>query len=321
MVNLADHRVHDGKSANAKRKGWGSRTWSTHTRGPFAIKEPYELREYEIKEIIRQRPNPRGTEINLAEVVKGNISQRQGMQLEYYPPIIKEGVKVVRLNQIEVKDKTQKWQASLIGYVLGGNSSFKDMFNFVYGVWSFVATPQVFLHDDEYFVFKFESEDDKKLVIQKGPYTFNNRPMILKQYEPKFQINKEKTRNIPIWVIFPGLPVEYWIKENLGRIASCIGKPICSDRLTAEGERISYARMLIEMAISQELPNVLLIEEAEGIHREQELEYEWRPDFCEVCFQIGKHEVNCEKSPIDKHKYREEKQDRQDGMKQQKKMQ
>ncbi|XP_019235438.1 PREDICTED: uncharacterized protein LOC109215785 [Nicotiana attenuata] len=128
--------------------------------------------------------------------------------------------------------------------------------------------------------------------------------MILKQWEPKFQMSKEKTRNIPIWVMFPGLPVEYWTKENLGRIASCIGKPICSDRLTEE-----------------ELPNVLVIEEEEGIYREQELEYEWKPDFCDACFQIGKHEVNCEKAPSEKQKYREEKQNRQAGMKQQKKMQ
>ncbi|XP_009771921.1 uncharacterized protein [Nicotiana sylvestris] len=145
--------------------------------------------------------------------------------------------------------------------------------------------------------------------------------MILKQWEPKFQMSKEKTRNIPIWVIFPSLPVEYWTKENLARIASCIGKPICSDRLTAEGERIFYARMLIEMDISQELPNVMLIEEAEGTYMEQELEYEWRLAFCEVCFQIGKHEVNCEKAPIEKQKYRGEEQDRQAGIKQQKKMQ
>nr|XP_009791642.1 PREDICTED: uncharacterized protein LOC104238857 [Nicotiana sylvestris] len=177
-----------------------------------------------------QRPNSGGTEINLAKVVKGNRSQQQGMQLEYYPPIIKEGVKVGRLNQIEVTEQTQKWQASLIG---------------------------------------FESEDDKKLVIQKGPYTFNNRPMILKQWESKFQMSKEKTINISIW----------------------------------------------------ELPNVMLIEEAKGTYMEQELEYEWRPAFCEVCFQIGKHEVNCEKAPIEKQKYRGEKHDRQAGIKQQKKMQ
>ncbi|OIT33266.1 hypothetical protein A4A49_39476 [Nicotiana attenuata] len=116
-----------------------------------------------------QKPNSEGAEINLAEVVKGNRSQRQGMQLEYYPPIVKDGVKMVRLNQIEVKEQIQKWQASLIG--------------------------------------------------------------------------------------------------------------------------------------------------------EQVLEYEWKPDFCDACFQIGKHEVNCEKAPSEKQKYREEKQNRQAGMKQQKKMQ
>lgn len=109
-------------------------------------------------------------------------------------------------------------------------------------------------------------------------------------------MSKELTRKIPIWVIFPGLPIEYWTKENLGRIASYLGKLICSDRLTAEGERISYARMLVEMDVSQDLPYDMLIEEEEeGQYRVQKLEYEWKPVLCEKCCQIGTHEENCKK--------------------------
>ncbi|XP_070055462.1 uncharacterized protein [Nicotiana tomentosiformis] len=178
------------------------------------------------------------------------------MQLEYYPPILKEGVKIVRLNQAEVAEQTQKWKTTLIGFNL---------------------------------------EEDKNKIIQQGPYTYCNRPMILKQRVPNFQMSKEVTRTVPIWVIFPGLPIQFWTKENLGRIASYLGKPICSDKLTAERDRISYARMLIEMDIFQELPNTLLIEESESKYREQALDYEWKPSFCEGCFQIGQHANNCEK--------------------------
>lgn len=109
-------------------------------------------------------------------------------------------------------------------------------------------------------------------------------------------MGKELTRKIPIWVIFPGLLIEYWTKENLGRIASYLGKPICSDRLTGEGERISYARMLVEMDVSQDLRDDMLIEEEEGKYRVQILGYEWKPVFCEKCCQIGIHEEKCEKA-------------------------
>ncbi|XP_019229452.1 PREDICTED: uncharacterized protein LOC109210484 [Nicotiana attenuata] len=232
----------------------------------------------------------------LADVVKGNRALQQGMKLDYYAPVMKEATKIVRLNRAEVAEQTQKWKETVIGYVLGENPSFKEMLKFVYEVWNFINAPQVFLHDDGYFIFRFNSDDDKNSLIQQGPYTFHNRLLILKQWEPNFQMNKELTRKIPIWVIFPGLPIQYWTQENLGRIASYLGKPICSDRLTAEGERISYARMLVEMDVSQELPDDMLIEEEKGQYRVQTLEYEWKPVFCEKCCQISTLEENCEKA-------------------------
>ncbi|XP_070002870.1 uncharacterized protein [Nicotiana sylvestris] len=166
---------------------------------------------------------------------------------------------------------------------------------FMYGVWNFVNTSQVYLHDKGYFIFRFDTEDDKNKVIQQGPYTFQNRPMILKQWEPDFQLSKELTRNVPIWVIFPSLPIQFWSKENLGRIASYLEKLICSDKLTANCDRISYARILIEMDISQKLPDSLMIEVADGKYKEQMLECEWKPAYCEECLQLGQHTESCTK--------------------------
>ncbi|XP_070025131.1 uncharacterized protein [Nicotiana sylvestris] len=109
-------------------------------------------------------------------------------------------------------------------------------------------------------------------------------------------MSKELTQTILIWVIFPGLPIQFWTQENLGCIASYLGKPICSDRLTVEGERVSYARMLVEMDVSYELPDTMLIEEEDGKYREQTLDYEWKPVFCEECFQIWHHDEKCGKA-------------------------
>lgn len=57
---------------------------------------------------LTQIVNPSQPVPTIADVVHGNRSQQQGLKLEYYPLIIREGVKVVRLNQIEVDEQTQK---------------------------------------------------------------------------------------------------------------------------------------------------------------------------------------------------------------------
>lgn len=72
------------------------------------------------------------------------------------------------------------------------------MLKFVYGVWNSVTTPQVYLHDEGYIIFRFNSEEDTNKIIQQGPYKFQNIPMILNQWEPDFQLSEEMTRIVPI---------------------------------------------------------------------------------------------------------------------------
>ncbi|XP_009768291.1 uncharacterized protein [Nicotiana sylvestris] len=168
------------------------------------------------------------------------------------------------------------------------------MLKFVYGVWNSVTTPTVFLHDDGYFIFRFESMENKIEIVQNGPYTFNNRPMVLKDWDPDFQIQNESMRIFPIWINLPRLPVQCWAEENLGRIASLLGKPICTDKLTAQCKRISFARILVEMDITQPLPDGVTIENPDGSTWEQRVEFEWKPKLCMDCNKFGHSTGNCQ---------------------------
>lgn len=82
------------------------------------------------------------------------------------------------------------------------------MLKYVYGVWHNVTAPTVLLHDDGYFMFKFDCMEDKKLIMQTGPHAFKGKPMILKDWDPNFQIRNESMRIVPIWINFPGLPIQ-----------------------------------------------------------------------------------------------------------------
>ncbi|KAK6791695.1 hypothetical protein RDI58_010776 [Solanum bulbocastanum] len=54
-------------------------------------------------------------------------------------------------------------------------------------------------------------------------------------------------------------------------------KHVCVDRMTAEIERVSFARVLIETDITQQLPQEHYIEKPDGTLITQAIKYEWTP--------------------------------------------
>jgi hypothetical protein len=91
----------------------------------------------------------------------------------------------------------------------------------------------------------------------------------------------------PIWVKLPQLPLYLWGARSLSKIGSALGKPIVTDECTAHKLRVSYARMLIEMDVTQCLPPDITIRDSEGNTMKQLVEYEWKPLFCDKCQKIG----------------------------------
>lgn len=81
----------------------------------------------------------------------------------------------------------------------------------------------------------------------------------------------------------------------MSRLASYLGRPICTNKLTAKGDRISYARILIEMDLTQPLPDTVTIEKSDGDIWNQDIEYEWRPKFCQNNAQFGLYTEECGK--------------------------
>ena len=68
--------------------------------------------------------------------------------------------------------------------------------------WSNVSKPEVYLHEDGYYLIKFQKISDMNEILFSGPYTVNNRPIILKQWCPDFDLGNEFLTEIPLWVNF-----------------------------------------------------------------------------------------------------------------------
>lgn len=129
-------------------------------------------------------------------------------------------------------------------------------------------------------------------VMQSGPYFYVNRPLILRNWELNFEFNADIFSHIPIWVKFPSLLVGYWFEKALSKVSNAIGVPLYINGFIATAEKISYARVLIEVDISKDLLNDVVVEIPYGPWT-QNIEYEWRPKFYNHWLTIGHKEYEC----------------------------
>ncbi|KAL6565242.1 hypothetical protein OROGR_002193 [Orobanche gracilis] len=85
----------------------------------------------------------------------------------------------------------------------------------------------------------------------------------------------------------PGLPANYWSKKSLSKLASVLGKPLQTDGYTLQKNKVIYARILVEIDLSQPLKEVIRIKKREKVALVQQIQYESVPAFCQQCPTIG----------------------------------
>ncbi|GFZ04426.1 hypothetical protein Acr_16g0010500 [Actinidia rufa] len=78
-----------------------------------------------------------------------------------------------------------------------------------------------------------------------------------------------------------------------GKICSKLGKPIHMDMLTTRKERITYARCLVEVDMSEERVHSVILNLAEGGEHQQMIYYENLPKYCSHCKKVGHIKENC----------------------------
>lgn len=213
----------------------------------------------------------------------------KGASLQFVAPIVKDGRKLAQMQKAEVDKLTEKCVTSLVMYVVGDVPTIASVKRYIVANWNQVGTPTVFLHDYGYFVLHFSTIVDRDGIISGGPYTFFNRPVILKPWAPVFNFYEEVLRVIPMWIKLPNLPLNCWRSDSLSRIASLLGVLICVDDCTSRQERVSFARMLVEMDVTAALPNHVCIEDSNGREFKQSVIYDWKPSYCHKC-QMARHD-------------------------------
>lgn len=210
-----------------------------------------------------------------------------GIPLKYVPPVVENGIQVVQIESHELTDLINVWERAIVVYVVGGNVTVETIRGFIRKHWSFVSMPTIHIHEDGYFIMRFNFETECKEVLKGGPYILNRAPIIVKQWTMNFDFKEEIIRVIPVWVRLPNLPLHCWGEDTLSRIVSAIGVPVIADECTSKQAKFSYARVLVEVDVTQDFVKEIKVRDNTGHEFVQKAIPEWRPFFCRKCNQLG----------------------------------
>ncbi len=144
------------------------------------------------------------------------------------------------------------WDSTLVGYFVGPKPSYSAVNATAHRLWDGLGLVEGITEDHFFFFFKFKGTESLDIVLDGAPWHVWNRPLVLKKWQPNLSLLKEELQKVPLWVRFYGIPLEFWTATGLSYIASAIGKPLHSDRMTGGKKRISYARICVEVDASKD---------------------------------------------------------------------
>ncbi|XP_057452752.1 uncharacterized protein LOC130744598 [Lotus japonicus] len=105
--------------------------------------------------------------------------------------------------------------------------------------------------DNGFFLVKFDLEQDKKKVMEGGPWMIFDHYLAVTQWTREFIAPTTKVTTTLVWIRIPGLNATYFDASFLMSVAKLVGTPIRVDMNTLTAERGKFARICVELDLTK----------------------------------------------------------------------
>ncbi|XP_071723320.1 uncharacterized protein [Rutidosis leptorrhynchoides] len=161
--------------------------------------------------------------------------------------------------------------------------------------WKAIGLISVHWIRENLFLLNFGFEDGKHNALNGGSLTFNNRPLLLKEWKSSMDFGMDVVKKVPVWIKLPILPLVFWQPLFFSKIGSVLGKPLIVDQVTTQQQRLGYARISVKIDINGPFPPSVKLVDERKYEYVQWLEYEW---ICVKCSNFQKHGHNADKCRV-----------------------
>ncbi|XP_074300594.1 uncharacterized protein LOC141631877 [Silene latifolia] len=161
----------------------------------------------------------------------------------------------LKLTADDVKDEIEYWSYAIYGYVMGANPPWRALEGYLRREWKDYEISKVAFLPNGLFVVRFATMEHRKLVLEKGMFLFDGKPVIIRPWEPQTKITKVSVKTVPIWVKLMGLDLKFWGDKCLEKLSSLIGNFVHVDDLTMDRTLLGFARIMVEVEVDQQFPD------------------------------------------------------------------
>lgn len=201
---------------------------------------------------------------------------------------------VLKIDFEDIKEEVEYWEHAVVASVLGCNPpiSVEGYFKRIWGKWEIDRVASL---KKGIFIVRFHTMENRKKVLEDEHQLFDKKPLIVQPWCSNMDIRKTDVEKVPILVRMPGLDIKFWGHVSLMKIAGIIGKPLKADRATTEKELLNFARVMVEVPLKKDLPDVIEFFDEWGYKVLQEFKYEWKPIHCTNCGGTGHDTEKCKR--------------------------
>lgn len=160
-------------------------------------------------------------------------------------------------------------------------------------VWKDQVIDKIGMVNRGVFLVRFDSKEDQERACNMNGILFDKKPLIVKPWFPNISYDKASLVSIPVWVKLPKLDVVYWTEGALKSIVGYLGQVLKIDNTTLTKSRLMFARVLVDINISEGFPEELFFSNERDKLIAQPVQYDWIPVWCSKCSQFGHVNKDC----------------------------
>ncbi|CAL9031736.1 unnamed protein product [Prunus brigantina] len=190
------------------------------------------------------------------------------------------------------------WQNALIIKLLGRSHTYNYLHDRLQQKWSLNGGWKLVDLVNDYFVVKFEVEEDLNYVLTEGPWIIAGQYLTMQKWRSGFCPSTASITRMAVWIRVSAIQLECFDVWALKRIGNLLGKLLKIDAHTTSQNRGKFARLCVELDLTKPLEAFVQINQVW-----YNIEYEGLPEICYNCGLYGHKRENCllnAKSNLDK---------------------
>ncbi|KAK2378486.1 zinc ion binding / nucleic acid binding protein [Trifolium repens] len=191
-------------------------------------------------------------------------------------------------SKTEEKRIYRPWRRGVIVKLLGRRIGYKALETRLKQMWVRKGVISIIDLGNDYYLVLFTHEDDKYAALMDGPWFIYDHYLTVKEWSPNFHPESDTIKEVAVWVRITGLPIEFYDSKILNFIGNRVGKTVKVDKNTLTQERGKYARLCVQVNLTEPLLAMFTIK-----GRKYNIEYEGLHMLCLTCGKFGHYKEGC----------------------------